>query len=153
MNMCRKVVKQSQTEAIAAKLATLLKPGDVVCLSGDLGAGKTTFTKALGKAMGIRENITSPTFNLVQEYDGDVPLYHFDVYRLLKPSEFRDLGAEEYFSGAGVCVIEWANLVKEYLPERHLWIEIKWLDASRREICITPSETFGNTLVKELGIT
>lgn len=151
--MCREVVNQHETEAMAAKLAPLLKPGDVICLSGDLGAGKTTFTKALGKALGVEEDITSPTFSLIQEYQGNMPLYHFDAYRILKPSEFRDLGAEEYFNGDGVCVIEWANLVKEYLPERHIWIEIKWLDANRREMCITPSETFGCEITKELGIT
>lgn len=151
--MCRRVVKQKETEAIAVKLAAILKPGDVICLSGDLGAGKTTFTKALGKALGVKEDITSPTFNLIQEYVGNLPLYHFDVYRMMKPSEFRDLGAEEYFNREGICVIEWANLVKEYLPERHIWIEIKWLDAKRREICITPSETFDCDITKELGIT
>jgi len=151
--ICRQVVKQEETEAIACKLAAMLKPGDVICLSGDLGAGKTTFTKALGKALGVAEDITSPTFSLIQEYQGDLPLYHFDVYRLLKPSEFRDLGAEEYFDGDGVCVIEWANLVREYLPERHIWIEIKWLDPKRREICITPSENYGCEITKELGVT
>lgn len=151
--MCRQVASQQETEAIARKLAALLKPGDVICLSGDLGAGKTTFTKALGQALGVAEDITSPTFNLIQEYQGRVPLYHFDVYRLIKPSEFRDLGAEEYLEGEGVCVIEWANLVKEYLPPRHLWIEIRWLDAKRREICMTPSDTFECDVIKELGIT
>ncbi|MDW7671261.1 MAG: tRNA (adenosine(37)-N6)-threonylcarbamoyltransferase complex ATPase subunit type 1 TsaE [Bacillota bacterium] len=151
--MCRQVVNQSQTEAIATKLAAFLKPGDVICLSGDLGAGKTTFTKALGKALGVSESITSPTFNIIQEYMGDMPLYHFDVYRMIKPSEFRDLGAEEYLYGTGVCVIEWANMVREYLPERHLWIEIKWLDANRRVICMTSSESFDSSILKELGMT
>ena len=151
--MCRQVVKQNQTEAIATKLAAFLKPGDVICLSGDLGAGKTTFTKALGKAMGVTEDITSPTFSIIHEYAGKMPLYHFDVYRMIKPSEFRDLGAEEYLYGTGVCVIEWANMVREYLPERHLWIEIKWLDANRRIICMTSSESFGSNFLKELGMT
>lgn len=150
---CQTVVNQCETEALAAKLAVLLKPGDVICLTGDLGAGKTTFTKALGKALGVTEAITSPTFSLIQEYEGDLPVYHFDVYRLIKPDEFRDLGAEEYFDGPGICIIEWADLVKEYLPESHLWIEIKWLNDSQRKICFTPSDSFDSRVIKELGLT
>ena len=125
----------------------------IIIVAGPNGAGKTTFTKALGKALGVKENITSPTFSLIQEYEGVLPLYHFDVYRMLKPGEFTELGAEEYLNGAGVCVIEWANLVREYLPERHLWIEIKWLDSQRRKMCISSSGGFDSHVVEELGMT
>ena len=96
-------------------------------LIGDLGTGKTTLTKSIAAALGIQGHITSPTFNIVKEYKtGRVPLYHFDVYRITDPDEMYELGYEEYFYGDGVCVIEWADLIEELLPEHTIRIEIQY---------------------------
>lgn len=137
MMICRTVSNPKEMEKLAARLAKFLQPGDVLCLTGDLGSGKTTFTQALGKALGVVEAITSPTFSLIQEYQGQWPLYHFDMYRLEQPNDFMDLGAAEYFQAGGICVIEWADRVKEFMPEDAYWIEIKWLDPQRREWCLS----------------
>ena len=105
-----------QTFELAAKLADELSDGDVICLNGDLGAGKTAFTKGLAHGLGVTETITSPTFTIVNEYhSGRIPLYHFDVYRLNSPSELEDTAFFDYFSGTGVVVIEWAAQVEEVL--------------------------------------
>ncbi|RQD71027.1 MAG: tRNA (adenosine(37)-N6)-threonylcarbamoyltransferase complex ATPase subunit type 1 TsaE [Tindallia sp. MSAO_Bac2] len=149
--ICIEVNNQKETEALAKKLASRLKSGDILCLTGDLGAGKTTFTKALGAGLGVKEDISSPTFTLVQEYEGNFPVYHFDVYRINHPGEFNDLGAEEYFYSEGISIVEWANLVEDYLPDSHLWIEIKWLDTEKRRICLTAKGDFDDTLLKELA--
>ena len=99
----------------------------VIALIGDLGTGKTTLTKSIAAALGIRGHITSPTFNIVKEYKtGRLPLYHFDVYRITDPDEMYELGYEEYFYGDGVCVIEWADLIEELLPEHTIRIEIQY---------------------------
>ena len=97
---------QGELEALAEKFGELAEGGDIVCLTGDLGAGKTTFTKAFALGMNIEEHITSPTFTIIQEYDGKLPLYHFDVYRIDDPLELEEIGYEEYFFGKGVTIIE-----------------------------------------------
>ena len=104
--------------ALGEQLAMEAVPGMVYALVGDLGTGKTTLTKAIAKGLGIEEPITSPTFTIVHEYhSGRMPLYHFDVYRLGDPDEMFELGYEEYFYGEGLCVVEWADLVADLLPE------------------------------------
>lgn len=106
-------------------LGRALMPGDIVGLTGDLGAGKTTLTKAIAKGMGIEEHITSPTFTIVNEYEGPVPLYHFDVYRISEEEELHDIGYEEYFFGKAACVVEWANLIPNLMPEEALWLDLR----------------------------
>ena len=109
---------EEQMRALGEKLAKEAVPGMVYALVGDLGTGKTTLTKAIAKGLGIEEPITSPTFTIVHEYhSGRMPLYHFDVYRLGDPDEMFELGYEEYFYGEGLCVVEWADLVADLLPE------------------------------------
>lgn len=109
------------------KLSESLKAGDVIALVGDLGAGKTTLTKAIAKGLGIGEMITSPTFTIVQEYEGGrLPLYHFDVYRICHAEEMYELGYEEYFYGPGVCVVEWANLIEGLLPGDSIRITLSY---------------------------
>lgn len=118
---------EQQTEAFGRNLAARLKPGDVIALTGDLGTGKTTLTKAIAHGLGISEVITSPTFTIVKEYeDGRLPLYHFDVYRIGDPDEMFELGYEEYFYGDGVCVIEWADLIEDLLPEEAIRIQLEY---------------------------
>src|SRR5574342_462514 len=109
-----------QTKDFAKRLAGLLKAGDVLALEGDLGAGKTTFTKGLAEGLGITRNVNSPTFTIIKEYQGRLPLYHMDVYRV--EDAFEDLGFEEYFEGNGVTVVEWAHLIEEQLPQERLTI-------------------------------
>ncbi len=116
---------ESDTERYGKMLADELNAGDVVCLVGDLGTGKTTLVKAIAEGLGITENITSPTYNIVKEYhSGRLPLYHFDVYRISDVSEMEAIGASEYFYGDGVCVIEWADLIADIIPEGSRVIEI-----------------------------
>lgn len=102
------------------------EPGQVYCLSGDLGVGKTVFTKGFAKGLGIDENVNSPTFTIIQLYEtGKMPLYHFDVYRISDIDEMDEIGYEEYFYGEGVCLIEWAELIEDILPENVIWIRIE----------------------------
>lgn len=124
-----------ETMAIASKLAHLLQPGDVLLLEGDLGAGKTTFTKGLAKGLGITRNVNSPTFTIIKEYKGGrLPLYHMDVYRL--DDSFEDLGFDEYFEGDGVTVVEWAHLIQEQLPEQLLEINLHHEAAEARRLTL-----------------
>lgn len=121
--ICR---NEEETKEIGYRLGKLLKNGDIVCLTGDLGAGKTTITKSIAKGLDVNEDVTSPTFTIINEYDGRLPVYHFDVYRILDIEEMYDIGYEEYFYGSGVCIVEWASQIRELIPEEHLWIEIKY---------------------------
>ena len=111
-------------------------PNMVICLVGDLGSGKTLFTKAFAKSMEINDNITSPTFNIIKEYDGEMKLYHMDVYRLNEVKE--DLGIPEYFKKKGITIIEWADLIEDILPKKRLDITIKIVDENKRVFMITP---------------
>ena len=111
-------------------------PDMVICLEGDLGSGKTLFTKAFAKSMGIEDNITSPTFNIIKEYEGELKLFHMDVYRLSEVKE--DLGITEYFKKKGVTIIEWSDLIEDILPKKRLDIKIKILDENKRVFSITP---------------
>lgn len=112
------------TRSLGEKLGRLHKPGDVVALIGDLGAGKTCFTQGIARGLGIDKTVTSPTFVLIREYEGRISLYHFDAYRLSGPEDFEQLGSEEYFSAPGVCVIEWAERVAAALPDDRLEVEL-----------------------------
>ena len=120
-----------ETREIGFKLGKLLKPGSIVCLIGDLGAGKTTMTQSLAEALEVDDYITSPTFTIVNEYEGKMPLYHFDVYRIGCSEEMYDIGFDEYINGDGVCIIEWANIIEDILPDDYLKIELKYKDMGR----------------------
>lgn len=123
-----------ETEKFGLALGSKLKGSDVICLNGDLGAGKTTLTKSIGKGMGIDDYITSPTFNIINEYYSDLNLYHFDTYRLENIDDVEYLGFDEYFYSDGVCIIEWADRIKEFLPDQYLELNIKKIDDDKREI-------------------
>ncbi len=124
-----------QTIQIGQTLGKYLKPGDVVLLIGDLSAGKTTITKGIGQAIGVKKIINSPTFTIVKEYRGKFPLYHLDLYRLDGLNQDFDL--EEYIEGDGLCVIEWPYQVKEILPKEYLEIFLERLDQNNRRIKIS----------------
>ena len=112
---------------LGRRLAARLGPGAVVGLVGTLGAGKTHLTRAIAEGLGVPDGrvVTSPTFVLIQEYEGRLPVYHFDVYRLADAGAFLDLGAAEYLEGDGVCIIEWADRVRAWLPAATVWVELE----------------------------
>ncbi|MBC8590043.1 tRNA (adenosine(37)-N6)-threonylcarbamoyltransferase complex ATPase subunit type 1 TsaE [Lachnospiraceae bacterium NSJ-29] len=114
-----------ETEEFGIRLGKLLKSGDILCLNGDLGAGKTTMTKSIGIGLDVEEYITSPTFALINQYRGRIPVYHFDVYRLENVDELYDLGFDEYFFGNGVCIIEWAEKINKMIPKEKIVINIQ----------------------------
>lgn len=128
---------EEETIGLAKELARLLKAGDVITLEGDLGAGKTTFTKGLAQGLGVKRTVNSPTFTMIKEYKGDLPLYHMDVYRLENSEE--DIGFEEYFAGDGISVVEWAQFIETFLPDERLSINITYQDAHTRLLEIVPS--------------
>lgn len=118
--------KAEDTYQAGYQLGQQAKAGEVYCLHGDLGVGKTVFTQGFAKGLGILEPVSSPTFTIVQEYeDGRIPFYHFDVYRICDVDEMDEIGYEDYFFGNGVCFIEWANLIEEILPENRNTILIE----------------------------
>ncbi len=113
-----------ETQKIASEFAKTLKSGDTVCMYGDLGAGKTAFVQGMAKGLEIEEPITSPTFTIVNEYSGTLPLYHFDVYRIADSDEMYEIGYEEYVYGDGITVIEWAELIEDILPDNRFAVII-----------------------------
>lgn len=137
-----------ETMQFAERLGERLESGDVCTLEGDLGAGKTTFTKGLGKGLGVKRTINSPTFTIIKEYQGKVPFYHMDVYRLEDSDE--DLGFDEYFSGEGVCVVEWAHFIEEFLPIERLAIHIAYESDVERTISLETNSDHFDQICKEL---
>ena len=128
---------EEETMELAENFESEKFPNMIICLQGDLGSGKTVFTKGLAKAIGIDENITSPTFNIIKEYDGELPLYHMDLYRL-EEVDSDSIGIEDYFTKDGVVVIEWADIIRDKLPEERLEINIKIVSDEVRVLYITP---------------
>jgi tRNA threonylcarbamoyladenosine biosynthesis protein TsaE len=148
-----KIISKSadQTYKLGESLGKVLTPGDIVCLTGDLGAGKTAFTKGIGIGLDIKEFITSPTYTIINEYNGRIPLFHFDVYRLEGVEEMYELGYEEYFFGDGAVVIEWADIVKDIIPQERLWITIlRGKEEDNREIIFDASGDRYQKVIKEL---
>ena len=127
---------EEETLELAQNFESEKFPNMVICLNGELGSGKTLFVKGIAQALGINESITSPTFTIVKEYDGELSLYHFDVYRLDGNTE--GVGIEEYFTKNGLVVIEWANTIKDILPEERLDIKFKVVGENKRILVITP---------------
>lgn len=141
-----------ETARVGEALGSLLEPGDLLCLSGELGAGKTTFARGVARGLGVAGRVTSPTFILINEYLGRLPLYHMDVYRLDGPAGMEDLGYEEYFYGSGVTLVEWAEKVEEILPGERMdiYLATSAADSDAREITLTPRGSHYCRLVEEL---
>ncbi|AXI08050.1 tRNA (adenosine(37)-N6)-threonylcarbamoyltransferase complex ATPase subunit type 1 TsaE [Oceanobacillus zhaokaii] len=138
-----------ETTAMGEKLAALLQAGDVITLEGDLGAGKTTFTKGLAKGLGVERTVSSPTFTIIKEYMGrSLPFYHIDAYRLENSEE--DIGLEEYIHGSGVTVIEWAQFIEEFLPIERLNIKINYIGEHQRELVFTSTSEHFELVINEL---
>ena len=114
----------ADTEAFGERLAKRLRPGDVVAFTGALGMGKTALARGLARGLGCRGRVTSPTFTIVNEYDGDVPLFHFDLYRLGSPDELYDVGWDDYLARGGVCAVEWSERAADALPPDAVTVDI-----------------------------
>ena len=143
MSVKKEVISQSleQTIEIAAELANSLQAGSVIALNGDLGAGKTAFASGVAKGLGIEDYVTSPTFTIMNVLEGRLPLYHFDVYRISDPDEMEEIGFTEFLYGEGVCVIEWADRIRDLLPKHTIDVRISRIDDNTRRIQI---ENFGS---------
>ena len=129
--------EEEETIALAENIESEHFPGMVICLNGELGSGKTVFTKAFASALGIDDDVTSPTFNIIKEYpNGELPLYHMDVYRI--EGNAKELGLDDYFYGDGVTIIEWADMISEYLPKERLDITIKVTGEDTRVFILKP---------------
>ena len=131
---------EQETEQLGEKLAKQLKPGTVIAYDGDLGAGKTAFTRGLARGLGITDRVTSPTYTIVNEYDGAVPLFHFDMYRLTSSEDLFDIGWEDYLDRGGILAVEWSQRVEDALE-----------DALRISIRKDPTEENGRRILIEGG--
>lgn len=125
---------ETETEALGERLARCVPAGQVVALYGDLGAGKTAFVRGMARGLEIRERVSSPTFTVVNEYPGDVPLFHFDMYRLRSADELYEIGWEDYLCRNGICVTEWSENVEDALPEDCIRVRITRLNDTERQI-------------------
>lgn len=140
-----------ETFALGEELAAGLVSGDVICLSGDLGAGKTLFAQGIAAGLGVREGVTSPTYTILHVYDGGcLPIFHFDLYRLEHPDQLDDIGFDEYSSSDGVVIIEWADKFAARMPDENLWVELKAADGAARMITMKPSGARYDKLCEEL---
>ena len=141
------------TETFGRRLGERLFPGAVIALIGPLGAGKTHLTRAIAEGLQVRNpaEVNSPTFVLIQEYPARLPIYHFDAYRLTGSREFADLGANEYFEGDGVCIVEWADKVEATLPTEQLRIAIEVVDEHRRRFALTATGERYEALLRQLA--
>lgn len=129
-----------ETERVGERLARCLRPGDVIAMSGDLGAGKTVFIRGLARGLGVTARVTSPTYTVVNEYEGKLPLFHFDMYRLSGPDELYDIGWDDYLKRGGVCAVEWSERAAGLLPGNCIYVAIAAQDETARRIEITGCE-------------
>jgi tRNA threonylcarbamoyladenosine biosynthesis protein TsaE len=142
------------TESLGRRLADLLFGGAVVAMVGPLGAGKTHLVRAIAQGLGVSNSrlVNSPTFVLIQEYVGQLPIYHFDAYRLRNSGEFTDLGAHEYFEGKGVCLVEWADRVEDVLPPELLRIKMQIIGEFARKITLGAQGSRYQSLLKSISL-
>jgi tRNA threonylcarbamoyladenosine biosynthesis protein TsaE len=129
---------ETQTRRLGRRLASLLQPGDVLALVGDLGAGKTRWIQGVCQGLGVTDPVVSPTFTLVNEYRGKWPVYHIDLYRLVDAAEAFSFGLDDYLYGAGISMIEWADRAVDFLPDEYLTIELHHLEESKRRVVLRP---------------
>ena len=134
---CLTTKSAEETIELGKKIVAFLLPNDVIALTGQLGAGKTTLIQGIAAGLGVEDYVTSPTFIIINEYAGRLPLYHVDLYRLDEGLAVADLGLEEYFARGGVCVIEWAERLKDLLPALAERLELKIISEQEREICVS----------------
>jgi tRNA threonylcarbamoyladenosine biosynthesis protein TsaE len=143
------------TIELGKKIGSMCNPGDIFCLTGDLGTGKTHISKGIAEGLNVKEHITSPTFNIVNEYhSGRLSLFHFDVYRVSDPDEIYAIGFDEYIFGNGVSVIEWANYIEELIPDQFVHIKLSKLPEGEENLRKVTIKYYGNRYdyLKELSI-
>lgn len=143
-----KVDSETETKELAERLAQVLRPASVVTLTGDLGVGKTTFTKGFGLGLGIKRTINSPTFTIVKSYHAEIPLHHIDAYRLEDSDE--DIGFDDYFTDQAITVVEWPQFIDLFLPEERLEILIERLEGDSRLITLNPIGSYYENVCEEL---
>lgn len=139
-----------ETKSLGKEVGKLAKPGDLLAFYGELGAGKTCFIQGISQELEVKDYVTSPSFTIVNEYQGKIPIYHFDLFRL-NTEEILELGYEEYFYGEGLTVIEWAEKIEQLLPKEHLKIDIKFKDFYERTISFISQGDRFDKLLKELS--
>lgn len=147
-----KINKIEETQMLARAFSTTLKTSGILCLQGDLGAGKTTFTQFLCRELGVDDYVTSPTFNIVNSYEGILPVHHFDVYRISDPDEMYEIGFDDYLYGGGICIIEWANLIEDLIPPNSFWMTIRLTEENLRVVEISGEKSAVEALEKQLDL-
>jgi tRNA threonylcarbamoyladenosine biosynthesis protein TsaE len=146
-------ITPEETEELGFQIGTQLQTGDCLCLTGTLGAGKTLLAQGIARGLGVAEPVTSPTFTVLQVYQGRLPVYHYDLYRLRRAEELFDIGFDEFSGPGGVTLIEWPDKFPESMPEESLWIELSpGSDGQTREITLTPHGSRYQVLLKELSM-
>lgn len=141
-----------QTQKIGRQIGEMAKPGDVMLLIGSLGAGKTCLTQGIAWGLSVTDYTSSPSFVLMREYKGRLPLYHVDLYRLGGVDEVADLGLDDYLYGEGVCVVEWADRALDLMPPEHLLIQLIYLSQRRRNLCLEPRGQRYCDLLNDLSV-
>jgi len=150
MNFIISTKNPEETKKLGKEVGKLAKPGDLLAFYGELGVGKTCFIQGISRELEVQDYVTSPSFTIINEYHGKIPIYHFDLFRLNNAEEILELGYEEYFYGEGLTVIEWAEKIEQLLPKEYLKIDIKFKDRYERTISFIPQGDRFNKFLKEL---
>jgi len=151
MNLTIITKSPEETKNLGKEVSKLTKPGDLLAFYGELGAGKTCFIQGISQGLKVKDYVTSPSFTIINEYQGKIPIYHFDLFRLNNAEEILEFSYEEYFYGEGLTVIEWAEKIEQLLPKEHLEIEIKFKDRYQRTISFIPQGDRFNKFLEELN--
>ena len=151
MNLTIVTKSPEETKKLGEEVSKLARPGDLLAFYGELGAGKTCFIQGISQQLEVKDYVTSPSFTIINEYQGKIPIYHFDLFRLNTAEEILELGYEEYFYGEGLTVIEWAEKIEQLLPKEHLKIYIKFKDHYKRTISFIPQGDRFKKILKELS--
>ncbi len=143
---------EDNTYEFGQKIGELVEPGQLILLSGDLGAGKTLLTQGICDGLGVEEDVTSPTYNLINEYEGDLAVYHMDLYRLEQEEDLYDLGFEDYLENGGIVIIEWPDLVYDLIPAEFIYIKIEVISQEERIIVVEAEGEKSMKLVERLEL-
>ena len=150
MNLIIITKSSEETKNIGKEVGKLTMPGDLLAFYGELGTGKTCFIQGISQELEVKDYVTSPSFTIINEYQGKIPIYHFDLFRLNNEEEILELGYQEYFYGEGLTLIEWAEKIEQLLPKEHLKIVIKFKDRDKRTISFIPQGDRFDNFLKEL---
>ncbi len=151
MNLTIITKSPEETKNLGKEVSKLTKPGDLLAFYGELGAGKTCFIQGISQGLKVKDYVTSPSFTIMNEYQGKIPIYHFDLFRLDNDEDILELGYEEYFYGEGLTVIEWAEKIEQLLPKEHLKVDIKFKDRYQRTISFISQGDRFNKFLEELN--